>query len=150
MLPFNPPALHERQIPNVLPLPTMLVQRLVMLASSAGLSVANVNGVSVVWKTAVAPACTVVPKAFSPGANGNAGPPARAALLVQFVPVKLALAAVFTSLTTIELGRTPVKVLLIRSWVTDKDCAQNGQDHNNDGFSLLVAVYCGEGAKRFR
>ena len=35
-------------MPKELPLPTMLVQRLVMLANSAGLSVAWLNGVSVV------------------------------------------------------------------------------------------------------
>ena len=30
----NPPARHERQMPKVLPLPMMFVQRLVMLANS--------------------------------------------------------------------------------------------------------------------
>ena len=56
LLAFNPPVLHERQIPNVLPLPMILVQRLVMLANSAGLSVALLKGVSVVAKPVAAAA----------------------------------------------------------------------------------------------
>ena len=46
---------------------------------------------------------------------GLAGLPANAALLVHDEPVKLGPAAVGTTFTTIELGRTPVKVLLITS-----------------------------------
>ncbi len=60
-------------MPNVLPLPTMFVHRFVMLASSAGLSVARKNGVSATASVpAAAPACTVVPKANDPPAVGNA------------------------------------------------------------------------------
>ena len=40
LLADKPPTLHDRQMPNVLPLPMMFVQRLVMLASSCALRVA--------------------------------------------------------------------------------------------------------------
>ena len=45
--PPKPPRRQERQMPNVLPLPMMFVQRLVMLASSPALKVAGRNAVSV-------------------------------------------------------------------------------------------------------
>ena len=109
-------------MPNVLPLPMMFVQRFLMLASSAGLNVARMKGVSVRLNApAAAPACSVVPKASTPPASGKGAVPAKAAELVQLVPVKLAAAPVFTSFTTIELGRTPVSVLLIMSWFTESD-----------------------------
>ena len=66
----------------------MLVQRLVMLANSAGLKVAFKKGISVVWNAPAFAACTVVPKANNPPVRGNAVPPAKAALLVQFVPTR--------------------------------------------------------------
>ena len=54
---LNPLVLHERQMPKVLPLPMMFVQRFVMLASSAALKVAWMNGVAVRLKApAAAPA----------------------------------------------------------------------------------------------
>lgn len=100
----------------------MLVQRLVMLASSAALSVPRENAVSVVANVpATGAEWTVVPKANIPFASGNAVEPANAALLVQFVPVNPAPAPVLTSFTTIELGRTPVSVLLIRSLFTESE-----------------------------
>lgn len=47
--------------------------------------------------------------------------PAKAALFVQLMPVKAAVAPVFTSLITTEFGRTPVSVLLMRSLLTDRE-----------------------------
>ena len=44
---FSPPTLQGPQIPNELPLPTMFVHRLVMLAGSAKLIALIRNGVSV-------------------------------------------------------------------------------------------------------
>src|SRR5579864_6655304 len=61
----------------------------------------------------------VVPHASIPAARSP--PVAVAALLVQLVPVPPVPASVDTSLTTTELGRTPVKVLLTRSLFTDKE-----------------------------
>ena len=49
---LKPPFLHDRQIPNVLPLPMMLAQRLVIEANSAALIVLGRNGVSVVANAA--------------------------------------------------------------------------------------------------
>ena len=108
-------------MPKVLPLPTMLVQRLVILANSCGLKVALEKGVSVGVKPAPGAACSVVPKERMPPASGKASVPANAALLVQAVPVKPGPAAVFTNFTTTELGRTPVSVLLTRSWLTERE-----------------------------
>lgn len=47
---LKPPTLQERQMPNELPLPTMFIQRLVMLANSAGLRGEVTKGVSIPWK----------------------------------------------------------------------------------------------------
>ena len=47
LAPFKPPTRHERQMPKVLPLRTMLVQRFLIEASSCKLSVPRWNGVSV-------------------------------------------------------------------------------------------------------
>ena len=78
---FNPPVRHDRQMPNVLPLPMMFVQRLVMLASSARLSVPREKAVSVTAKVpATGAPWIVVPKAREPPAIGNAAEPATAAL----------------------------------------------------------------------
>ncbi len=96
---------------KVLPLPIMVEQRLVMLASSCGLSVAARNGDSVVAKPPVESACTVVPKASKPLTKGKAAVPANPALLVQVAPVNPAPAPVLTSFTTTEFGRTTVKDL---------------------------------------
>ena len=95
---------------------------MVMLASSAALSEPLLNGVSVVANVpATGAAWTVVPKANMPLASGNVAEPANAALLVQLPPAKLAPAPVLTSFTTTELGRTPVRVLLIRSLFTESE-----------------------------
>lgn len=114
-------------MPNVLPLPIMFVQRFLMLANSCSLSVALKNGVSV---TARPPGAVwmVVPYASIPFTIGKAVPPmvASAALLVQVVPVKVSVAPVFTSFMTTELGRTPVRVLLIRSLVTESETSPFG------------------------
>lgn len=64
---------------------------------------------------------TEVPNARSPGANGKLVDPAIAALELHEVPVYVGPAPVFTSFTTTELGRTPVKVLLRRSLTTDRE-----------------------------
>ncbi len=105
----------------------MLVQRFVMLASSAGLSVAFRNGVSATPNVpATGAPWMVVPKASMPPASGKLVPPANAALFVQFVPVKPAPAAVLTSFTTTELGRTPVSVLLIKSLLTESETSPFG------------------------
>jgi len=95
-------------MPNVLPLPMMFEQRLVMLESSPGLNVAAVKGVSVRLKEAAGATCSVVPQASMP--------PAKAP-----VPGKEA-----TSLTTTEVGLTPVRVLLIRSLSTDRETSAFG------------------------
>ena len=118
---LNPPALQDRQMPNVEPLPTMFVHRLLTLANSAGLKVAFKNGVSVTANPPDTLACTVVPKASNPEANGKAAVPASGALLVQVVPVAVGPASVFNSLTTMELGLTPVSVLLTKSLFADRD-----------------------------
>ena len=100
---------------------------MVMLVSSAALSVPRLNGVSVVANVpCTAAAWTVVPKANMPFASGNAAEPANAALLVQFVPVNPTPAPVLTSFTTTELGRTPVRVLLIKSLLTDREAKPLG------------------------
>lgn len=120
----NPPTRQERQMPNVLPLPIMFVQRFLMLANSCSLSVALKNGVSVTARPCTPGAVwMVVPYASIPFTIGKAVPPivASAALLVQVVPVKVSVAPVFTSFMTTELGRTPVRVLLIRSLVTESE-----------------------------
>jgi len=109
-------------MPNVLPLPMILVQRLVMLASSPGFKVAGLKGVSVMLNgipagsgSTLVAEWRVVPQARTPFAKGNAALPAVAALLLQVEPAKVGPAAVATSLTTIEFGRIPVSVLLTRS-----------------------------------
>ena len=88
---------------------------MVILANSPSLKVALRNGVSVTANPAPTPACRVVPYASMPIADGNPAVPAKAALLAQLFPVKLAPAPVVTTLTTTELGRTPVSVLLTKS-----------------------------------
>lgn len=95
----------------------MLLQRLLILASSPGLSVAGVNGVSVIRNGAGAPGmapdpgmCAVVPQAARPAVSGNPAEPAAAALPVQLVPVNAVPAPVASIFITIESGVTPVSV----------------------------------------
>ena len=101
----------------------MFVQRLVMLSNSDGPSFAKRKGVSVVAnEPAAGPACAVVPQATIPAASLNPLTlPATAALFVQDAPAKSELALVATILMTTELGRTPVRVLLIKSLLTDRE-----------------------------
>ena len=63
----------------------------------------------------------VVPQASMPLAKEFPAVLTKAALFVQFVPVPLPPAAVLNNFTTIELGRTPVSVLLTRSPFADKE-----------------------------
>ena len=106
----------------------MFVQRFVMLVNSDGPIVAKRKGVSVVAnEPGAGPACAVVPQASIPAASLNpCTVPARAALFVQDVPAKSELALVERILMTTELGRTPVRVLLIKSLLTDKDISPFG------------------------
>ena len=108
----------------------MFAHRLVMLNSSGGLNVASNAGRSVVTKLPpiTAGACSVVPHACAPPTTGLLGEPAKAALLVQVVPVKEGPGpvAVVTSLITALLGRMPVNVLKSTSFVTDKETSPFG------------------------
>ena len=47
------PAVQPLQTPAPLPLPKLLAQRFVMLVSSPGLSSADKNALSVIWKVVV-------------------------------------------------------------------------------------------------
>ena len=104
---------------------------MVMLANSPALRVDGVNAVSVIENgpATVLPVpvgafaeCRVVPHAAIPPASASGKVvPAPAAELVQELPVNDGAAgvppvAVATNLTTTEFGRTPVSVLLIRSF----------------------------------
>ena len=113
----KPPDRHDLQMPKVLPLPMMLVQRLAILVSSAALSVACVNGASVGVKSPVTAACKLVRQACKPAASGLGA----AARFVQLVPLPPGPAKVESSFTTIELGRTPVSVFAMMSWSTERD-----------------------------
>lgn len=125
----SPPVRQDLQMPKVLPLPTMFVQRFVRLASSSRLMRLPLNDVSVTLLRVVAPVGAVwmvVPHPRTPGAKGNAGEPASAALLVHAAPLKAGPAPVLTSLTTTELGRIPVSVLLTKSLLIERETSAFG------------------------
>lgn len=107
-------------MPKPLALPMMAAHRPVMLASSPGLSVEAVNGVSVV-PVPVPCACRVVPQAAKPDGTILVVV-AAAALLLQTVPVPepLGPASVASSLTVTDVGTTPVRVLDVRSATTPR------------------------------
>jgi hypothetical protein len=102
----------------------MLVQRLPTLASSPALRVEGVKAVSVVSNPPAAPAWIVVPQAAIP--LTIVAPVIVAALLVQLVPDPPVPASVEISFITTELGRIPVRVLLMRSFTTERDTNPSG------------------------
>jgi hypothetical protein len=114
--------LQEAQIPAPLELPIMFLQRFVRLATSPALRVDGVNGVSVTENVPVGLAWMVVPHAAKPVANV----PGVAAELLQLVPVPFPPARVETSLTTTDVGRTAVAVLLIRLLMTEIEASPSG------------------------
>jgi len=111
-------------MPKVLPLPIMLVQRAATLAASPKLRVEGVNGVSVT-AVPVGLGCTDVPQAANPSAS-VAVVTAVEALFVQSVPLPPVPATVDNNFTAIEPGRTPVSVLLVRSFTTDNEASPFG------------------------
>ena len=85
-------------MPKPLPLPIILLQRFVILFSSARLSVDGVNAFSVIANVLAGVACKVVPQAPSPDASG----PGVAAVLLQEVEAPESPARVDTSFITTE------------------------------------------------
>ena len=105
----------------------MLVHRFVMLASSATLRLPRRACVSVTANVPVTGAAwMVVPKASKPEANGKLAEPATAALLVQLVLLNALPAPVFTIFKITEFGRTPVKVLLSTSLLSEREARPFG------------------------
>jgi hypothetical protein len=110
----SPPRRQLRQMPKPLPFATINVQRVESRVNSPALSVAPAKGVSVTLAP-VERLWSFVPHAASPGES-----PAWVTTEAEFVQVPPT-GTVATSLTTMEVGTAGVNVLLIKSFLTERD-----------------------------